>query len=85
MYVQVGLAFLSGLAFSIVLIPINKAIAAKIGNMSSKMMEHKDERLKIMSEILLGIRSIKIYVWEQHFIKNVSSKYKNKSLFLLTV
>lgn len=82
MYVQVGLAFLSGLAFSIVLIPINKAIASKIGSMSSKMMEHKDERLKIMSEVLLGIRSIKIYVWEQHFIKAVSSKYKHKPLLL---
>lgn len=75
MYTEVGLAFLSGLAFSIILIPINKMIASKIGSMSSKMMEHKDERLKIMSEVLLGIKSIKLYVWEQHFMKTISSKF----------
>lgn len=72
-YHQVGFAFVAGLVFSIALIPINKVIANKIGKLSTKMMEQKDGRVKMMTEVLRGIRSIKIYVWEQHFIKLISS------------
>lgn len=75
LYNQVGFAFLAGLAFSIILIPINKVIASKIGELSTKMMERKDERVKMMTEIIRGIRSIKIHVWEQHFVKIILSKF----------
>ncbi|KAG5870301.1 hypothetical protein JTB14_023086 [Gonioctena quinquepunctata] len=68
LYTQVGLAFLAGLVFSIILIPINKVIANKIGQLSTKLMEYKDARVKIIAEVLRGIKAIKLYVWEQHFI-----------------
>lgn len=47
LYQQVGIAFLAGVAFAIVLIPINRWIAQKIGQLSSEMMQHKDERVKV--------------------------------------
>lgn len=72
LYNQVGIAFLAGVGFSILLIPINKVIANIIGNLSTKMMEQKDNRVKMMTEILRGIRSIKVHVWETHFIKLIS-------------
>jgi len=34
---QIGVSFLAGVAFSIVLIPINKIIANKIGKLSAKL------------------------------------------------
>ncbi|KAK4886869.1 hypothetical protein RN001_003140 [Aquatica leii] len=71
LYNQVGFAFIAGLIFSVLLIPINKMIANKIGQLSTKMMECKDERVKIMTEVLRGIRTIKVHVWEQHFIKTI--------------
>ncbi|ESO85415.1 hypothetical protein LOTGIDRAFT_183817 [Lottia gigantea] len=70
---QVGLAFLAGLAFAIILIPINRQLAIKIGDLSSKMMEQKDSRVKLMTEILSGIRVIKFYSWEKHFTSQVNS------------
>lgn len=73
LYEQVGLAFLAGVAFSVILIPINKFIANKIGELSTKLMEQKDNRVKIMTEVLRGIRTIKIHVWDQYFIKLVTS------------
>ncbi|CAG9765420.1 unnamed protein product [Ceutorhynchus assimilis] len=72
LYSQVGLAFVAGLLFSIVLIPINKLIANKIGQLSTKLMEHKDSRVKIITEVLRGIRSIKLHVWEDHFLRQIS-------------
>ncbi|KAL1117648.1 hypothetical protein AAG570_003963 [Ranatra chinensis] len=75
LYQQVGVSFLAGVGFSILLIPINKCIASKIGQLSTKMMNFKDQRIMLISEILRGIRAIKLYVWEEVFMKKVSSKY----------
>ena len=47
LYQQIGLAFLAGLAFAIILIPINKWLANKIGELSTRMMEQKDNRVKV--------------------------------------
>lgn len=69
------MSFLAGVAFSILLIPINKYIAGKIGELSTKMMERKDVRVKMMTEVLRGIKSVKLHVWEQHFVKLITSPY----------
>ncbi|XP_071834475.1 ATP-binding cassette sub-family C member 10-like isoform X2 [Apostichopus japonicus] len=68
---QLGLAFLTGLGFAILLIPINKWLTVKIMGYSKAMMNHKDGRVKVMNEILRGIRVIKFYAWEKHFTERV--------------
>ena len=45
---QVGLAFLAGLAFAVILIPINRWLAIKIGKLSADMMHQKDNRVKVI-------------------------------------
>jgi hypothetical protein len=47
LYREIGWAFLAGLAISILLIPLNKWIASKIGTFSNKMMQMKDARMKL--------------------------------------
>ncbi len=69
---QLGLAFVTGVAFALILIPINRWICNKIGALSSKMMEWKDKRIKLMSEILMGIRVIKMHCWEELFEKRIN-------------
>lgn len=72
LYQQIGLTFLIGLGFSIILIPINKVIASKIGKLSQDMMLYKDERVKLISEIIYGIRTIKMNTYENYFIKRMN-------------
>ncbi|KAK9891612.1 hypothetical protein WA026_015576 [Henosepilachna vigintioctopunctata] len=79
LYTQVGLAFLAGVGFSIALIPINKCIANKIGQLSTKLMAEKDSRVKVITEVLRGMKAIKLHVWEQHFIKRIL-KLREKEL-----
>ncbi|XP_033736231.1 multidrug resistance-associated protein 7-like isoform X2 [Pecten maximus] len=67
LYLQVGLAFLAGLGFALLLIPINRWLANKIGELSKDMMEQKDARVKMMNEVLFGMRIVKFYTWENHF------------------
>ncbi|XP_076441602.1 ATP-binding cassette sub-family C member 10-like [Babylonia areolata] len=72
LYQQVGLAFLAGLGFAIILIPINRKLAIKIGDISTRMMAQKDARVKLMNEMLCGIRVLKFYAWEGHFTARIS-------------
>ncbi|CAH2076394.1 unnamed protein product, partial [Iphiclides podalirius] len=82
LYQQVGISFLAGVAFSIILIPINKLIANKIGLLSTELMKHKDSRVSLISDMLKGIRTIKTHVWEDYFIGRVSES-RSKELYYL--
>eukprot|EP00118_Oscarella_pearsei_P023582 m.283819 g.283819 ORF g.283819 m.283819 type:complete len:1577 (+) comp40673_c0_seq30:70-4800(+) len=68
---QVKLAFLAGLGFALLLIPINRWVAIKIGQLSTEMMTQKDGRVKLMSEVLTGIRLVKFYAWEKYFKEKI--------------
>lgn len=71
LYNEVGLVFLSGVIFILSLIPLNRYICNKIGDLSQKMMMAKDARVKLMSEIIRGVRTIKMHYWEASFIARV--------------
>ena len=57
--------------FAIILIPINRWLAIKIGKLSTEMMGQKDARVQLMSEILHGIRVIKLSAWEGVFTNKI--------------
>ncbi|XP_045480272.1 ATP-binding cassette sub-family C member 10 [Harmonia axyridis] len=82
LYTQVGLAFLAGVVFSVALIPINKLIANKIGQLSTKLMAEKDTRVRVITEVLRGIKAVKLYVWEQHFIRSITNLRKKELKYL---
>ncbi|KAK2986502.1 hypothetical protein RJ640_021377, partial [Escallonia rubra] len=67
LYTQVKFAFLSGLAITILLIPVNKWIAELIAKATRNMMEQKDERIRRTGELLTFIRTLKMYGWELLF------------------
>lgn len=82
LYTQVGAAFTAGLLFAIVLIPINKYIASKIGELSADLMTRKDERVLTTSEVLHGARQIKLNAWEKIFIKKIEELRKEEVVVL---
>lgn len=47
-------------------------MANKIGELSTEMMKHKDSRVSLISDMLRGIRTVKVHVWEDYFINRVS-------------
>ncbi|EXB55132.1 ABC transporter C family member 13 [Morus notabilis] len=67
LYTQVEFAFVSGIAITISLIPVNKWISKLIANASEKMMKQKDERIRRTVELLTYIRTLKMYGWELLF------------------
>lgn len=64
---QVGMAFVAGVAFVVILIPVNRCLANRIGVLSEKMMEAKDRRISLVRELLRGILYIKMHLWTDMF------------------
>ncbi|KAL1438481.1 hypothetical protein MTO96_048092 [Rhipicephalus appendiculatus] len=79
---QVGLAFLAGVVLAVLLVPVNRSIALNIGRLSTGMMAFKDERIKLMSEVLWGMRMIKMHAWEALFQERVESIRRKEVAFL---
>ncbi|XP_030195268.1 canalicular multispecific organic anion transporter 2 isoform X1 [Gadus morhua] len=68
---NLGPSVLAGLAVMVLLIPLNAAIAVKTRAYQVQQMQHKDARIKLMSEILNGIKVLKLYAWEGSFQEKV--------------
>ncbi|XP_065155853.1 multidrug resistance-associated protein 1 isoform X1 [Atheta coriaria] len=77
-----GPSVLAGLAVMIIMIPINGYIANRTKLLQIKQMKNKDERVKLMNEILSGIKVLKLYAWEPSFEAQVL-KIRNKEMKVL--
>ncbi|XP_063740570.1 ATP-binding cassette sub-family C member 10 [Eleginops maclovinus] len=78
LYLQVGVAFLGGLSVALLLVPFNKFLASRILRNNQDMLRHKDSRVKLMTEVLFGIRVIKFYNWEPHFTQKINDCRKEE-------
>ncbi|XP_047989436.1 multidrug resistance-associated protein 1 isoform X3 [Leguminivora glycinivorella] len=77
-----GPSVLAGLAVMIVLIPVNGVIANRVKSLQIKQMKYKDERVKLMNEVLNGIKVLKMYAWELSFQDQIL-KIRNKEMHVL--
>uniref|UniRef100_A0A8C1T903 ATP-binding cassette sub-family C member 10 n=1 Tax=Cyprinus carpio TaxID=7962 RepID=A0A8C1T903_CYPCA len=78
LYLQVGVAFLGGVGVAVLLVPLNKVLASRILENNKHMLLHKDGRVKLMTEILFGIRVLKYYNWEEHFTQKIVEARKKE-------
>ncbi|NXN11515.1 MRP1 protein, partial [Indicator maculatus] len=68
---NLGPSVLAGVAVMILLVPINAVIAMKTKNYQVAQMKSKDNRIKLINEILNGIKVLKLYAWELAFREKV--------------
>ncbi|XP_059215146.1 canalicular multispecific organic anion transporter 1 isoform X2 [Centropristis striata] len=67
LWLELGPSVLAGLAVMVLMVPINGLLAYKARKIQIENMKFKDKRLKIMNEILNGIKILKLYAWEPSF------------------
>lgn len=70
---------LAGVLFIASAIPFQSILAAKIKNLRESASYHTDDRVKVLSEVIKGIKLVKLYAWEFSFIKRILS-YREKEL-----
>uniref|UniRef100_A0A8C3SMI9 ABC-type glutathione-S-conjugate transporter n=1 Tax=Chelydra serpentina TaxID=8475 RepID=A0A8C3SMI9_CHESE len=64
---ELGPSVLAGVAVLVLVIPINAFVAAKV----KQQMKNTDQRVKLLNEILHGIKILKLYAWEPSYQKKV--------------
>jgi len=82
LYQQVQLAFLAGVVLILLMIPINSLIAAQIGRATSGQMACKDARVRVLSEALRNMCSLKMLGLEVA-VKHLSQEARAKEMFYL--
>ncbi|XP_068236627.1 multidrug resistance-associated protein 1-like [Palaemon carinicauda] len=66
-----GPPVLAGVGILVLLVPVNSVIANKIKTISSSQIKLQDKRIKMLTEIIGGIKVLKLYAWEVAFGKRV--------------
>ncbi|XP_056263509.1 multidrug resistance-associated protein 1 isoform X1 [Pseudoliparis swirei] len=79
---NLGPSVLAGVAVMVLMVPINAVIAMKTKTYQVAQMKSKDNRIKLMNEILNGIKVLKLYAWELAF-KDKVSKIRESELRVL--
>ncbi|KAI0788813.1 metal resistance protein YCF1 [Abortiporus biennis] len=91
---QITLAFISlynilgwpafvGVGIMVVSIPLNTVIARYMKTLQQKQMKNRDQRTRLMSELLANIRSIKLYAWENAFTRKILFVRNDKEMKML--
>ncbi|CAM4454161.1 multidrug resistance-associated protein 1-like isoform X1 [Lepidochelys kempii] len=68
---ELGPSVLAGVAVLVLVIPINAFVAAKVKRLRKSQMKNTDQRVKLLNEILHGIKILKLYAWEPSYQKKV--------------
>lgn len=69
---NLGPSVLAGVAVMVLMVPVNAVIAMKTKTYQVAQMKSKDSRIKLMNEMLNGIKVLKLYAWELAFRDKVS-------------
>ena len=69
----IGWQALVGFAVTVVLIIYQRKVAELVARLRKTAAELADQRLRLLKEIIVGIRAVKMYAWEEHFRTTVGS------------
>ncbi|KAF0977347.1 hypothetical protein FDP41_003339 [Naegleria fowleri] len=79
----IGWSTLAGFAIIIVVIPLNGLIARVVARIRKILLKFTGERIKMVNEVIQGIRIIKFYAWELSFVKKIM-EVRNKEIWKVT-
>lgn len=65
-------ATLAGFVVTIIMIPLSTLVGKSLGTARKEMMKQADARVKLSTEIITGIKAIKLYAWEDAYSEKIS-------------
>ncbi|XP_037803863.1 canalicular multispecific organic anion transporter 2-like [Penaeus monodon] len=79
---ELGASVLAGVAVLVLLVPLTSFLANRVKDLQQTNMKFGDRRVKMMNEIISGIKVLKLYAWEGAFSSMVD-KIRKKEINLL--
>lgn len=80
LYNLLGQSMWVGVFIMIICIPVNSLIMRVMKKLQKVQMKNKDERTRVISEILNNIKSLKLYRWEQPYKEKLNHVRNDKEL-----
>ncbi|XP_060989040.1 ATP-binding cassette sub-family C member 4-like [Dama dama] len=68
LWMEIGMSCLAGMAVLIILLLLQSCFGKLFSSLRSKTAALTDDRIRTMSEVITGIRTIKMNAWEKSFI-----------------
>ncbi|KAF9165613.1 Canalicular multispecific organic anion transporter 2 [Actinomortierella ambigua] len=82
LYRQLGWSAMAGLGTLVIITPIQGSIAATFSKAKDRKLAAMDNRIRLMNEVLAGIKIVKLYGWEDAFRQKIAM-YRKKELAIL--
>ena len=82
LFYYIGVTSIVGIGILFALIPINRVLVGMQMKLRFATQKHTDERVKIVNEMLKGIRVVKCYAWEQ-FMEDRINSIRGKEIHMI--
>lgn len=82
-YTQIGVATFVGLGYTMLTTPLTGVILRSVYGMRVDKMKLTDLRVRLLNEVLNGVRIIKYYAWEAAFVRKIE-ELRNKEVALVS-
>nr|AGI21024.1 ATP binding cassette family C protein [Azumapecten farreri] len=76
LYETMGPSMFAGFGSLILMFPINGFLMYKLQKLQEQQMKQKDIRIKVVNEVLNGIKILKLYAWEMSFKEKIAAVRK---------
>uniref|UniRef100_A0A0N5BHC0 ABC-type glutathione-S-conjugate transporter n=1 Tax=Strongyloides papillosus TaxID=174720 RepID=A0A0N5BHC0_STREA len=77
-----GVSVFAGLVVLLLMVPLNSFISVKMRDCQVKHMKLKDERMKMINEVIGGIKVLKLYNWENSLQETITAIRKKELINL---
>lgn len=84
LFITLGYSAIPGVVIMVIFLPMNIISSMVVRKWQIEQMKLKDERTKMVNEVLNGIKVVKLYAWEvpmEQFIEDI----RTKELYLIKV
>lgn len=85
LYTLIGWPCFTGLVVMVLAGPLQGIIMQKLFGLNRAMVTYTDDRVKRTNEAIQGIRSVKMYTWEEQFLKVIAKSRQGELDFLARV
>jgi len=82
LYTLIGWPCFAGLAVMVLAGPVQGVIMKRLFGLNRNMVKYTDERVKTTNEAVQGIRCVKMYTWEESFLKVIGASRSHELNFM---
>ncbi|KAJ2115005.1 hypothetical protein IW146_002642 [Coemansia sp. RSA 922] len=82
MYLLLGVSALVGLSMSILYVPLSKMLFKYLTKVEEKLTSLSDERVTVITELLQGIKAVKLFGWESRFLEMVDERRERQLKYM---